>query len=470
MLQATGLAVIGQRFDGVQQHSGDPVKQARWRWALPLAVAVLALVPRIARSEGPIMPGAAVVKSDDPPRTDPARPGQPPRALLRIGADVLRTHNSIAAVAFSHDGRLIAAGEMNTAVPRVSLFDVSAGRLVKLISPPDRPRGWVKCVAFSPDQTKLAWGEIGGEIALWDLAHDRLLFRENLHKNGVSDLTFSPDGQLVASGGADGEVRLRQAADPREIVQDLATGERQAVRQGYTGRPPSALPVGPFHLAFTPDGSSLIVGSDSSATIAVWRIKDGHLVRRIENAHGNSRGVNPSLNFVAVTPDGRRIMSIGQTTKLLEETKLKYGSKNVTMSEVRFWDIETGERVADYRGDDDYGFGYGALSHDGRRVAVADFSRLRILDSATGHATQTIELPGSWGQRPAFSPDGTLVAMAIENAIGLFEVSTGRRLLQVRKTCITTPVVSRWSGTAHMPKPFGAKWFGSPINAWARQN
>ena len=140
------------------------------------------------------------------------------------------------------------------------------------------------------------------------------------------------------------------------------------------------------------------------------------------------------MNFVAVTPDGRRIMSIGQTTKLLEETKLKYGSKNVTMSEVRFWDIETGERVADYRGDDDYGFGYGALSHDGRRAAVADFSRLRILDAATGHATQTIELPGSWGQRPAFSPDGTLVAMAIENAIGLFEVSTGRRLLHDEST------------------------------------
>jgi WD40 repeat protein len=33
------------------------------------------------------------------------------------------------------------------------------------------------------------------------------------------------------------------------------------------------------------------------------------------------------------------------------------------------------------------------------------------------------------GDQPAFSPDGTLVAMPIHNAVGVFEVATGRRLL-----------------------------------------
>jgi WD40 repeat protein len=94
---------------------------------------------------------------------------------------------------------------------------------------------------------------------------------------------------------------------------------------------------------------------------------------------------------------------------------------------VRFWDIETGQCVADYHGDDDVGFGYGALSRDGSRAAVADFGRLRILDAATGRTERTIVLPGSWGKAPMFSADGTLVAMPILNAIALFEVSTGRR-------------------------------------------
>ena len=98
------------------------------------------------------------------------------------------------------------------------------------------------------------------------------------------------------------------------------------------------------------------------------------------------------------------------------------------MSEVRFWDIETGERVADFHGDEDFGFGFGALSRDGRRVAVADFGRLRILDAATGQTERTIELPGSL--RP---PAGVLARWnarrdADRQSIGLFEVSTGRRL------------------------------------------
>ena len=76
------------------------------------------------------------------------------------------------------------------------------------------------------------------------------------------------------------------------------------------------------------------------------------------------------------------------------------------MSEVRFWDIETGERVADYHGDEDYGFGYGALSRDGRHVAVGDFSRLRILDAATGQTERTIDLPGSWGGGRRSRPTG----------------------------------------------------------------
>ena len=76
------------------------------------------------------------------------------------------------------------------------------------------------------------------------------------------------------------------------------------------------------------------------------------------------------------------------------------------------------------------GSGHGALSRDGRHVAVSDVTWLRIFDAATGQPERTIELPGSGnGGFPAFSPDGTLVATPNEIAIELFEVSTGRRVL-----------------------------------------
>ena len=200
----------------------------------------------------------------------------------------------------------------------------AVGRLASLISPPHRPHGWVQCVAFSPDGTKLAWGEVIGEVAVWDRTHNRLVFRQKYHGHSVNDVAFSPDGRILATGGEDGMVRLLRAEDPRETVQTLATGEQTPVRRGFTGVPAGGFHVGPPHLAFTPDGARLIVGSGSSATISIWRIKDGGLERRIENAHGNSREANPSLASIAVTPDGKLILSAGQRTVPITQTKLKF--------------------------------------------------------------------------------------------------------------------------------------------------
>jgi WD40 repeat protein/beta-lactamase regulating signal transducer with metallopeptidase domain len=350
----------------------------------------------------------------------------PPRALLQLGTDDLRTRDFITDTAFSPDGKLIATVAANGDFPRVWLFDVRTGREAKRIIVRDLPRGWIQSVAFSPDQSRLVWGEIGGLVALWDLKNDRLLFREKVHGAGVKAVQFSPDGKLIGSAGDDGMIHLRNAANPLETVQSFAPGRAPAIGVSIGD---AAGGSGAGSIAFTPDSTRLVVGTAANATISIWRIRDGQLLRRIENAHGNSKSsVNPALNCVAVMPDGRRTLSAGQRTVPRSETTLEYGSKTVTMSEVRVWDIETGERLKDLHGEQDHGFGYAALSGDGKRVAVADFALLRILDAGTGEAEHTISLPGSWGQRPEFSPDGTLVAMPIHNAIGLFDVQTGKRL------------------------------------------
>jgi WD40 repeat protein len=341
-----------------------------------------------------------------PAGANESQPPLPARALSRIGMDDLRTRNSfITDIAFSPDGRFIAAAEANAPVPRVSLFDARTGRLSNWISPPDRPRGWVQCVAFSPD------------------------------------------GRILATGGEDGVVRLLRAEDPRATVQTLATGEQKPVRRGFTGLPAGGLPVDPLHLAFTPDEARLIVGSGSSGTISVWRIKDGRLERRIEQAHGNSRGPNPSLSSIAVTPDGRLMLSTGQSTVPITQTKLKFGPRNVTLTEVRLWDLETGNRVKDLQVKDNPGRGYAALSRDGRLVAVGDFGLLRIIDAATGKTERMISLPGSWGHQPAFSPDETIVAMAIQNGLGIFDVQTGRRWHHDERTPEGELKSAAWSAT-----------------------
>jgi len=416
-------------------------------------MAILALVPSAAQSEAVAKPDAAMAKLSDLPKTDVAKPSLPPRALLQIGTDDLRTTSHITAFAFSPDSRLVAAAVVGSPRPQVAIFDVRTGRRVKqlvapgnLIVAPGNQRGWVVSVTFSPDGTKLLWGETNGAVALWELSGDRLLFREKLHGRAVDDVAFSPQGSVMASAGGD-VIRVRRVAKPTQVVRDFTT------RPGGLVAPKVAevrIDVGKDIgcLAFTPDGTRLVAGTSAGATIFIWQIRDGQLLRKIPGAHGefgSEQSDNSRLNRVAVTPDGCRIMSVGHTTMPIEQTKLKYEFKNVTMSEVRFWNIETGKLIADYHGDQDYGHGYGALSRDGRRVAVADFSRLRILDAATGREERTFIVPGSWGLRPAFSRDRTLVAMPIDNTIGLFEVSTGRRLHHDVTTPIGYVVSAAWS-------------------------
>ena len=92
------------------------------------------------------------------------------------------------------------------------------------------------CLAFSPDGSILAGGAAGAayrgdfslaEIHLWDVATGRELHRIPAHQQWVASLSFSPDGQTLASTGAEEVIRLWDVATGREVVEQL--GHRSAI-------------------------------------------------------------------------------------------------------------------------------------------------------------------------------------------------------------------------------------------------
>jgi WD40 repeat protein len=395
------------------------------------AMAILTLVPSAARSEAPARPDAAVDERSDPPQTDIAKPSLPPRALLRIGSDDLRTRTWVKNVAFSPDGRLIAAAQANTPTARATIFDVRTGGAVKVLVGPAGRGGQVKCVAFSPDGTKLIWGQSGGQVALWDLTADRMLFREKLHEGEVAAVGFSPDGRLMASGGGE-TVCLRRAEVPSEVVREFTT--RLVPRPGEHL---AALPAAPSPidrndvrcLAFSADGTRIVVGRTTGRALFVWRVSNGQLLRMIPDAHGQPRDFNATIASVAFLPDGRRIMSAGQATMAAEQRRGRFGTRSMSTTEVRIWDADTGEPLESL-GRDEPGSGAAALSPDGRSVAIGDSNAIRLVDADTGRLKRrlpTMSIADTI-RIPVFSQDGRLIACPLMNGIAIFEAQSGRRL------------------------------------------
>jgi WD40 repeat protein/serine/threonine protein kinase len=333
---------------------------------------------------------------------------------LASAGEVLLSDDLLATggLAFTPDGRLITVSAEGV----VKILDVSARRTVATFRADTRAAGYV--VAFSRDRRLLALGcEDGtikvlrteplgevrtleahaGEIAgmafgagdgrlasagndlivrVWDLRTGQEALALDIVARRANGLAFSPDGDRLAVGSADGFVQILDGTPlggPGDAGQLLTLeGHGDAVAG----------------LAYSPDGGR-VASASRDETAKVW---DAHTGREVVTF----RGHRAALTGVAWAPDGRRVASVSWD------------------GTARVWDPATGAEVLptlDAAAGPVYGL---AFSQDGTALATAHHDgSARVWETATGRPMVCIphahNLPVLG---VGFNPSGELLASA----------------------------------------------------------
>lgn len=247
------------------------------------------------------------------------------------------------------------------------------------------------------------------------------------HPAYVTSVAYSPDGRVIASGGADDTV----------LLQSTATGKTLLTLQGHTK------PV--RTVAYSPDGRLLVSGGDDH-TLVEWNPASGQRLRVI-------RGQGGGVNQVAFSPNGRMLASANGdgtinlidpgTGRLVRSLRVNrqavngvaFSPSGATLaaassdSTVSIWSVATGSRIRTLKG---HSASVNAVtfSPDGRTLASASDDHTVILwNAATGSRLRTLRGHTNYVNSVAFSHDGTILASAgADRNVILWDPRTGRRL------------------------------------------
>src|SRR6266851_1407291 len=179
----------------------------------------------------------------------------------------LQGHASIVfGVTLSEDGRLLASGSVDGTV---RLWTAASGQLLAALH---GHTGATRVVAFSRDGRLLASGGDDGTVRLYDAGSGRPLATLRGHTGGIRGVALSADGHLLASGGEDCLVRLwplTGVAD-REgmpgMQAEASMGRPLAALQGHTGMV--------YGVALSADGGLLASGG-ADGTVRLWDAGSG---------------------------------------------------------------------------------------------------------------------------------------------------------------------------------------------------
>jgi WD40 repeat protein len=280
---------------------------------------------------------------------------------------------TIVSVTFSPDSKTLAAGGNGD----VALFDVTTRKQLR-----HWPVGFSGLFRFSPDGKLLASCR-AGTIRLWDIASGKRTLSWPGHTNPVEWLGALTDGKTLASAAR---------TENQIIFWDFSTGKLLRTLQA---KPSSDL----YSRSLSADGKYLVAGG-ADGTARVWELPNGKEVRQLD-FELEKGGQKPPIYVCQFSPDGKQLAAVG----------LVSDPGNKVHAHLMAWDVAANKRLVSRRMPDGLAGNMCRFTADGRTIIIPRVDGLALKDVLTDEERLTI--PGDAGPPMISSPDGRVLAAAI---------------------------------------------------------
>lgn len=247
--------------------------------------------------------------------------------------------------------------------------------------------GTIKSLAFTPNSQILISGgaENEGIIRMWNTLTGKTVAKiDRAHKTSVESILISPDGQTLASCGSDSTINLWNLGNNR-------------FTRSFVGHTSNVL-----SLAVTPD--SKILASGALDGIRLWDLLQQRPLATLVR-------FDNFIYSLAISPDGQTLIS---------------GDRRGI---IKFWDLNSGRLIRTISSAHLNTITKIVFTPDGSNFISASRDRtIKIWDTSTGSLVRTLIGHNNWVNAITISPNGQILASAGRDGIKLWNLTTGELL------------------------------------------